>query len=151
MTINSLDLKYAKSVLIRLKDATNAKKSDLFSIVKSHQVLDNLLEALENDGYITVEENSVGPKKYSISLTPKGKAIAMELKKADDIASGRSIPKESISVELPRELYDDVLDIIGNNARWKSMEDYVIEAVKEKNEKENPGKGSVKRLPREER
>ncbi len=144
MTINSLDLKYAKSVLIRLNDTTNAKKSDLFSIVKSHQVLDNLLEALRDDGYITVEENSVGPKKYSISLTPKGKAIAMELKKADDIASGRSIPTETIPIELPKGLHEQILKIMKLEADVKSEEDFVIDAVKEKIRKwkmDNPNTG----------
>ncbi len=149
--MNSLSLRYSHPLLIRLLEKDEIMKTDLMDIVKNIQTLDKLLKNLESDGLVSIKEKIMGRKTFYVSLTAKGKAIAMELKKADDIASGRSIPKESISVELPKELYDDVLDIIENNARWKSLEDYVIEAVKEKNDKENPGKGSVKRLPREER
>ncbi len=149
--MNSLSLRYSHPLLIRLLEKDEIMKTDLMDIVKNIQTLDKLLKSLEGDGLVTIKEKIIGRRTFYVSLTPKGKAIAMELKKADDIASGRSIPKESISVELPKELYDDVLDIIENNARWKSLEDYVIEAVKEKNDRENPSKGSVKRLPREER
>ena len=41
--MDSLDLKHAKSVLIELLKEGTVKKSFLFSTVKSHQVLDNLL------------------------------------------------------------------------------------------------------------
>ncbi len=84
--MDSLDLKYAKSILLRLAGTEKVKKSDLFDIVKSHQVLDNLLDALSKDGYITIEENERGPKKYSISLTSKGIAVIKPLQKADDIS-----------------------------------------------------------------
>ena len=47
-----------------------------WSIVKSHQVLDNLLESLQKDGYIVISSNKIGPRVYSISLTSIGKDAA---------------------------------------------------------------------------
>ena len=87
--MDSLDLKYAKSVLIELSTIEIAKKSDLFKIIKSHQVLDNLLESLQEDNYLTIQESIAGPKRYSISLTPKGRSVAEQLKRAEEAAKGK--------------------------------------------------------------
>ena len=130
--MDSLDLKYAKSILLRLAGTEKVKKSDLFDIVKSHQVLDNLLDALAKDRYITIEENERGPKKYSISLTLKGIAVAKQLKKADEIASGAAIPKESITIEIPEGLHEQILRILKLDRNEKSEEDFIISAVKDK-------------------
>ena len=142
--MDSLDLKYAKSILLRLAGTEKVKKSDLFDIVKSHQVLDNLLDALSKDGYITIEENERGPKKYSISLTSKGIAVAKQLKKADEIASGAAIPKESITIEIPEGLHEQILRILKLDRDEKSEEDFIISAVKDKIKRwknENPERG----------
>ena len=130
--MDSLDLKYAKSILLRLAGTEKVKKSDLFDIVKSHQVLDNLLDALAKDRYITIEENERGPKKYSISLTSKGIAVAKQLKKADEIASGAAIPKESITIEIPEGLHEQILRALRISKEEKSEEDFIISAVKDK-------------------
>ena len=137
-------MKYAKSILLRLAGTEKVKKSDLFDIVKSHQVLDNLLDALAKDRYITIEENERGPKKYSISLTSKGIAVAKQLQKADEIASGAAIPKESITIEIPEGLHEQILRILKLDRDEKSEEDFIISAVKDKIKKwksENPERG----------
>lgn len=97
--MDSLDLKHAKSVLIKLSKMGVAKKSDLFNIVKSHQVLDNLLEFLKKDGYINISESKMGPKKYSIILTDKGRIVAEKLQEAQDVAEGK--PSEEEILDLP--------------------------------------------------
>ena len=114
--MDSLDLKHAKSILVRLAGKEEVKKSDFFDIVKSHQVLDNLLDALAKDKYLKIEENERGPKKYSISLTPKGLAVAKQLKKTEDIAAGREISEFLtddmnilISLLNEKEVYFDLL------------------------------------------
>ena len=89
--MDSLDLKNSKSVLIFLAEVDVAKKSDLFHIVKSHQVLDRLLEALTHDGYLVYEYNKVGPKKNTISLTAKGRQVAEQLMRTDEIAKGKKL------------------------------------------------------------
>jgi len=89
--MDALDRKFAKSVLIELNGMDVAKKSDLFKVVKSHQVLDNLLYSLQKDGYLNIAESKVGPRKYSISLTPKGRAVAEQLKNMEKVAMGEPI------------------------------------------------------------
>jgi len=98
--MDSLDLKHSKSVLIALSKVETAKKSDLFTIIKSHQVLDNLLEALQKDNYLTIQESKVGPRKYFISLTSKGHAVAEQLKKAEEAASGIVIHEDEGRIEI---------------------------------------------------
>ncbi|WP_298276154.1 zinc-ribbon domain-containing protein [Ferroplasma sp.] len=97
--MDSLDLKHAKSVLIKLSKMGAAKKSDLFNIVKSHQVLDNLLELLKKDGYINISESKMGPKRYSIVLTDTGRAVAEKLQEAQDVAEGKP-PQENEELDL---------------------------------------------------
>ena len=142
--MDSLDLKYAKSILLRLAGTEKVKKSDLFDIVKSHQVLDNLLDALAKDRYITIEENERGPKKYSISLTLKGIAVAKQLKKADEIASGAAIPKELVTVEISEGTYKQITKILKVEGANVSLEDFVRDSVREKIErwKSERGHGS---------
>jgi len=130
--MDSLDLKYAKSVLLHIVDRGTLKKSDLFYVVKSHQVLDNLLNALMQDGYLKIEENERGPKKYSISLTPKGKIIAKKLKEADKLASGRSIPRETVEVEIPEGIHEQILRILRLDKEERSVEEFVLDAIKER-------------------
>jgi len=83
--MDALDRKFAKSVLIELNGMDVAKKSDLFKVVKSHQVLDNLLYSLQKDGYLNIAESKVGPRKYSISLTPKGRAVAEQIRRISEV------------------------------------------------------------------
>ncbi len=108
-------MKNSKSVMLFLMHApSEVKKSDLFSIIKSHQVLDKLLTALANDGYILYRSNEIGPKKYSISLTPKGRQVAEQLKKAEEAAKGLVIHEEEGRIEIsniPEEWKD----------KWKNL------------------------------
>ena len=72
--VDSLDLKYSKSVLLKIYSFNEPiAKKDLGKVVKSHQVLDNLLINLEKDGYIHISSNIVGPRVFKISLTDKGR------------------------------------------------------------------------------
>ena len=89
--MDSIDLKYAKSILIELSKKKVSKKIDLSSVIKSHQVLDNLLSSLKEDGYISINETKIGHKTYSVTLTLKGKKMAEQLKKAVDIANSPTV------------------------------------------------------------
>lgn len=89
--MDSLDLKYSKSVLLEIYlHKEPVAKKDLAKVVKSHQVLDNLLLNLKKDGYVVISSNKIGPKTFKISLTDKGLAVAEKLKEADDIALGKT-------------------------------------------------------------
>jgi len=89
--MDALDRKFAKSVLIELNGMDIAKKSDLFKVVKSHQVLDNLLYSLQKDGYLNIAESKVGPRKYSISLTPKGRAVAEQIRRISEVGQRKAM------------------------------------------------------------
>lgn len=111
--MDSIDLKNAKSVLIRLSELPDAKKQDLFDIVKSHQVLDNLLNALEEDGYLTISVNPVGPKRYTLNLTEKGRLVAIHLKKTDEVAKGATLYEDEGRIEVrPPEEWKE---------KWKNL------------------------------
>jgi DNA-binding HxlR family transcriptional regulator len=122
--MDSLDLKHAKSVLIELLKEGTVKKSFLFSTVKSHQVLDNLLESLQKDDYVTIQETKMGPKKYSISLTPKGRIVAENLTHL-----------EENRITIPEGLVSEIEKIIKRDKSHSSVEEYVNEAVRKAIEK----------------
>ena len=117
-------MKHAKSVLIELCKEGTVKKSYLFSIVKSHQVLDNLLESLQKDEYLTIQESKIGPKKYSISLTPKGRVVAENLAHL----------KEN-SIRITEGLVSEIEKVIKRDKSHSSVEEYVNEAVRKAIEK----------------
>lgn len=98
--MDPLDLKNAKSVLLFLSNMDSAMKSDLSKIVKSHQVLDNLLAALTEGGYLTMESTLIGPKRYTISLTAKGAAASRHLKQLDSFC-GNSYSGSDRRVQMP--------------------------------------------------
>ena len=103
--MDSLDLKYSKSVLLQIYSFNDPiAKKDLGKVVKSHQVLDNLLINLERDGYIHISSNIVGPRVFKISLTDKGRAVAQKLKEAEDVSEGIiHIDGEDINIQLNPE------------------------------------------------
>ena len=90
--MDAIDLKYAKSILLELSRNEISRKIDLSRVIKSHQVLDNLLSSLEEDGYIKIEEAKIGHKTYSVTLTLKGQLMAEQLKRAEAISKGKKLP-----------------------------------------------------------
>ena len=106
MKMDSIDLKYAKSILIELSKKEISKKIDLSGIIKSHQVLDNLLSSLEEDGYININETKIGHKTYSVTLTLKGQKMAEQLKKAEYIANSPTTEIKEID-DLSLKMIDE--------------------------------------------
>ena len=103
--MDSLDLKYAKSVIQRLSEKETFMKSELFDIVTSNQVLDKLLDAFQRDGYITKGLSTYGRRTYSISLTAKGHAVAEQLKRTQEVAKGE-ITEEGAQFKMPPDWRD---------------------------------------------
>ncbi len=106
-TMDPLDLKNAKSVIVFLSGVKSAMKSDLAHLVRSHQVLDNLLSALEEGGYLKCESTVMGPRKYTIFLTRKGLIVSHQLKKLDTFSNEDS-PEGRTRLQMPvnwREKY----------------------------------------------
>ncbi len=91
MTI--LDNKFANSVIRFLYEADKPViKSALSEVVNNPYSLSKLLEALSKEGFINYSINEFGRKSYSISLTPKGREVAEQLRKAEAISKGQKFP-----------------------------------------------------------
>ena len=75
--------------------------TELKSVVSSYDVLRyNLLE-LQTEGYVTKKENRDDKRRYLISLTDKGREVAVQLKKAEEIANSPAIEiKEMDELDL---------------------------------------------------
>ncbi|MGP6207917.1 zinc-ribbon domain-containing protein [Cuniculiplasma sp. SKW3] len=82
------------------------KKSDLGVIVNNPYTLTKLLEGLSEEGFINYEVKEFGRKSYSISLTEKGRKVAEQLKKAEEIANSPSVevvPKSDLDLTMTEE------------------------------------------------
>ena len=66
--------------------------TELKSVISSYDVLRyNLLE-LQNEGYIVKKEQRDDKRRYLVSLTPEGKRVADQLKRAEVMSNGVSFP-----------------------------------------------------------
>jgi len=68
-------------------------KSKIGSVITSPPILSRVLESMESDGLLTIKESKIGRKTYKVELTDKGRAVAEQLKKAEDISAGRKVSK----------------------------------------------------------
>ncbi len=75
-------------ILMFLLDHGQIKKTDLLTIISSSDSLSSTLRELEGEQLISIEIKTLGRKVIYISLTPKGKAVAEQLKRADQTAKG---------------------------------------------------------------
>ena len=132
------------SLLYFLKERGTVMKSELIRIVSSPPLLSNYLKLMEEQKLLTITENHEKHKKFFIKLTPSGYSMAKKLKEADDIASGKSIPKEMVFIELPEGIHKQILKILKIEREARSEEDFIIKAVEDKIKswkKENPERG----------
>ena len=132
------------SILEFLLEEGEVFKTKLIPIVSSPPILSNVLRKLETDGLVTIKERRIGRKSYLVSLAPKGRLAAEKLREAQDIKTGKSIPKESIIIELPEGVHEHILKILELDREEKSEEDFIISAVRDKIKRwknENPEKG----------
>ena len=98
--LRSLDEKYAKSVISYLSNHDHILKTELQNIVKNLYSLNSLLEKLEEDGIISIEKKPFGKNITEINLTPKGREVAEQLKKAQEIAESPSVEIEESSPKI---------------------------------------------------
>ena len=132
------------AILYFLEESGTLMKSELIQIVSSPPLLTNYLKRMEDQNLLTITENHEKHKKFFIKLTPNGISMARKLREADEIASGAAIPKESITIEIPEGVHEQILRILKLDRDEKSEEDFVLSAVKDKIKKwknENPEKG----------
>jgi DNA-binding MarR family transcriptional regulator len=82
--------KYYVPILKYLLEHGVVKKYDLREIVKSSGTMDKLLPKFEAEGLISIKEEMLGRRTFFVSLTPKGRAVAQQLKKAEEVSEGKS-------------------------------------------------------------
>lgn len=100
-------------------------KSKLSNIIKNPYKLTDLLEILSKDDLIIVNYSKLGKISYEISLTPKGRSVAEQLKRAEEISQGKSFTfpdkfaiisylsdSGHVTLSQLKERYPDALDII---------------------------------------
>ena len=79
---------------------------------------------MQKDEYLTIQESKIGPKKYYISLTPKGRVVAENLAHL----------KEN-SIRITEGLVSEIEKVIKRDKSHSSVEEYVNEAVRKAIEK----------------
>jgi DNA-binding MarR family transcriptional regulator len=99
--------KYYVPVLRFLLEHGTVKKYDLRVIVKSSGTMDKLVPMLEAEGLITVKEEMLGRRTYLVSLTPKGRQVAEQLKRAEEAAKGVVINEQEGRAEIPAETAEE--------------------------------------------
>lgn len=126
--MDALDLKYAKYVLMTVRELEVAKKTDLLGTVKSHQVLDRLLDDLQHDGYLVVNKPQGGTLRFDIVLTRKGEIAADGFRKLQDRINrmaGETVQKEEASVDWFQRM-EESITYIGMSYGITLTEDAVI-------------------------
>ena len=84
--MDSLDLRFSKSILLKLYNEGSCLKTNLQDIVKNLYSLDKLLASLSKDELINIDVKTFGKNIQEISLTPKGRSVAEQLKRIEEMA-----------------------------------------------------------------
>ena len=91
----------AQRILNRLySEKREVVKTSLLSLVSNTYSLDRYLNELSENGLINIREEKIVRRTFYISLTSKGKLVAEQLKKAEEIVNSSM---DEIDVELSNE------------------------------------------------
>ena len=110
--ISILAKKHVSSILIFLLEHDTVNKTDLVTVVHSNTSVDKLVNELDKEGLISVKKEFAGRNTYYISLTKKGRSVALRLKEAEEVAESQGdqeaegvihIDGEEINVALTPE------------------------------------------------
>ena len=83
--VDPLDIRHGNKILLFLLERGEIKKTDLLEIMSSSDSLSRSLQDLINAGLIESETIIQGRKVILTKLTPLGRKVAKQLKKANDI------------------------------------------------------------------
>ncbi len=125
--------KYVIDTLRYIYEKGTIKKTDLLEIITSSWTLDKLVPKLEKDGLIKVEVSKMGRKTYTISLTNKGRAVAEQLKRAEEAARGENV------YDMPQD-FDKEFENLSAMVHLNVLDDHV--AITEHNY-DNSGKDRI--------
>lgn len=124
----SLSYRYAFPLLVELLNKEKVYKTQLRSVVTTLQTLDNLIEALEEDGLLEVEkvvERGLGVTK--VTLTELGEIIGRQFSFIDSLRVNDNTRREL--TEIISEVKKAVEE---NEDLWHSEFEFVFAAVLEK-------------------
>ena len=83
--VEPLDIRHGNKILLFLLERGEIKKTELLEIISSSDSLSKSLQDLINAGLIESETKVMGRKVILTKLTPLGKKVAAQLKKANNV------------------------------------------------------------------
>ena len=83
--VEPLDIRHGNKILLFLLEKGEIKKTELLEIMSSSDSLSKSLQDLINAGLIESETKVMGRKVILTKLTPLGKKVAAQLKKANNV------------------------------------------------------------------
>lgn len=87
-----LDRSYAKSVLLNLLDkGGSSNKSDLRTVASNWRTISDVVDELAKEELVSVKEEIVGRRVFVIELTERGRAVAEQLRRAQQVALGKKV------------------------------------------------------------
>ena len=95
-----IDSRHVNRILLYLLEKGHIKKTDLLEIISSSDSLSNSLRKMEEEGLISVVTKIIGRKVIFIDLTDKGRRVAEQLKKAEEIANSPTTGKDEGDLDL---------------------------------------------------
>ncbi|MDW5564163.1 MAG: hypothetical protein SA339_13180 [Methanomassiliicoccus sp.] len=81
---DTIDAPYVNRVILLVADKGSARLGDFTTITKSTRTINDVVSALEKFGIFSIDVISKPRRTVNISLTKKGKKVAMHLRKAID-------------------------------------------------------------------
>ena len=94
--VNILDLRHSSKILLFLLQNGQIKKTELLSVISSSDSLSSSLRKMDEEGLIKIETKVIGRKTIFISLTEKGRELAEQLKKAEEMVTSPAIENKKI-------------------------------------------------------
>jgi predicted transcriptional regulator len=113
------------SILLKLYEANQeVTKSFLLDAVPNAYSLEKNLELLSSRGLVTVRQEILIRKTYFISLTDKGKYVASQIKKIEDIIKG-DVPFDG-AISREEGVIADPFEPLSPNFSEKAYDDHAI-------------------------
>jgi len=72
-------------ILLFLYEHGKINKSELGEAITSPPILNRELEKMELDGLLTITESRIGRRTYKVELTPKGRAVAEQIRRISEV------------------------------------------------------------------
>jgi DNA-binding MarR family transcriptional regulator len=78
-------------ILLFLYEHGKINKSELGEAITSPPILNRELEKMELDGLLTITESRIGRRTYRVELTPKGRAVAEQIRRISEAGERKAM------------------------------------------------------------